>query len=261
MPSNLELSECEIDRLKELLEKAGRAILRVRISGELRERNKGFEHGLVTDADVASNEILRAGLAEIIDLPIVSEESDKHSQHGETYWLVDPLDGTKEFVNGSNFFAVCVAVIHKGVPVFGMIHAPALDATTWSEKRERIELDRPVNLVLTSLSHLDPDSETYIDRNYRGFDRLAIGSAWKFAMVAKAEARAYVRLSPTHTWDVAAGDAILRALGGGLFTRDGRLLNYSDPYELIPGFVASTVKVSDKDLQKNSRARDDQGYA
>lgn len=238
-----------------------RAALAIRAAtrrGGIRYKSDGSP---VTAADMEAEAAIRAGLTALApSIPIVSEEDDQHRHVavGAGYFLVDPLDGTREFIAGRDEYAIAIALMSEGVPVAGLIVAPAL-GTIWRgaagggaarltfsadgtmSTPERIQTRRrpqyePVALV--SRSHLDPQTEAYL-RSLPQPRTIACGSALKFCRIAEGAADIYPRLAPTHDWDVAAGHAIVVAAGGQMLTPDGAPLRYGTPKLLIPGFVAS----------------------
>jgi 3'(2'), 5'-bisphosphate nucleotidase len=215
----------------------------------------------VTAADLASEAAIRDGLSRAVPgLPIVSEEQAQGAE-GEfaatRYFLVDPLDGTREFIDGRDEYTVNIALIADGTPVLGVIAAPAL-GLIWrglvGKGAEHLAFAAegqvlpasPVHarrlppcesVVLVSRSHLDPRTQAYLERVHRP-RTIACGSALKFCRIAEGSADLYPRLAPTHDWDVAAGHAIVEAAGGRVRAPDGALVRYGSRGLLIPGFVA-----------------------
>lgn len=250
------------DGLTALVSRAARAILETRRAG-LTVRQKA-DQSPVTSADEAANAVLIEGLGQLLPgLPVVSEESEARATGPDaTYVLVDPLDGTKEFLAGRDEYAVNLALIRNGSPVAGFVAVPAAglvyrglvgrsadclrlapgdgpaDATARMPIRTRSR--PPAELVaVVSRSHLDPDTRGFLDRLPIG-ERIACGSALKFCWIAEGKADIYPRLSPTSEWDVAAGHALIVAAGGCVTRVDGTPLLYGSGAEgfRIPGFVA-----------------------
>ena len=211
----------------------------------------------VTAADEAADRVIAQGLAGILPgLAIVSEESrERASAPGDTFALVDPLDGTKEFVAGRGEYTVNLAIVTDGAPVAGFIAVPALGLVyrgVVGYGAERLGLDpasppvaircrrAPANLVAAvSRSHPDADSAAFLARLAVG-ERISCGSALKFCRVAEGVADVYPRLAPTSEWDTAAGHAIVTAAGGVVLTPTGAPLRYGRAEQdfKIPGFVA-----------------------
>ena len=250
------------DELAALASQAAAAILAIRPS-TLAPRLKA-DRSPVTAADEASDAVIAAGLARLLpEWPIVSEESSSGPQVlGARFALVDPLDGTKEFLAGRTEFTVNIALVHNGKPMAGFIAVPALGLLyrgVVGRGAERLHLapgalpskataitaikarPRPIDgLVATvSRSHIEPASEAFLKR-LPVRERLACGSALKFCRIAEGSADVYPRLSPTCEWDVAAGHAIILAAGGTLTTPAGGPMTYGhgDAEFRVPGFVA-----------------------
>jgi 3'(2'), 5'-bisphosphate nucleotidase len=202
----------------------------------------------VTAADEASEAVLLPGLARVMPgLPVISEESVDNASapaEGSTFALVDPLDGTREFLAGRDEYAVCIAIVTGGVPVVGVIAAPAL-GLVWRGIRgkgaSRIAygegaLGAPVPVgtrqwrtespvALVSRSHLDKDTAAWVSR-IPNLTHEACGSALKFCRLAEGGADVYARLATTCEWDMAAGDALVAAAGGIVTDPEGNPLTY-----------------------------------
>jgi 3'(2'), 5'-bisphosphate nucleotidase len=216
----------------------------------------------VTTADLASEAAIREGLERLAPtLPIVSEEQATAPQplaQDAAYFLVDPLDGTREFIGGYNEYAVNIALMEGGAPLLGVIAAPAL-GLVWrgivGRGAERVAFaadgacapPEPIHArsrppdelsVLVSRSHLDPRTQAYLDSLPKA-RTVGCGSAVKFCRIADGSADLYPRLAPTHDWDIAAGHALVEAAGGRVLAPDGTPLAYGTAERLIPGFIAS----------------------
>jgi len=226
--------------------------------GGIRYKNDGSP---VTAADTEAEAVIRSGLTAIVPaLPIVSEEEVEHCRvaAGASYFLVDPLDGTREFVAGSDEYVIAIALMAEGAPLAGVIVAPA-SGTIWRgsvgtganrlafaadgaiSPPQRIHTrKRPQHepVALVSRSHLDPRTQAYLQTLPQP-RTIACGSALKFCRIAEGFADIYPRLAPTHDWDIAAGHAIVVAAGGEMLAPDGAPLRYGTPELLIPGFIAS----------------------
>ena len=201
----------------------------------------------VTQADLRASNIIKE-ILKPTGIPFVSEEDlpPDRSQF-ERYWLVDPLDGTVEFVNRNGEFTVNIALIDNKQPVLGVIYAPVLDRIWNAEcgmlnESFRIDKKRPFT-VLVSRSHRTPEVDAYINKVLRpAHPDLVIdtqGSSLKFARLAEGSADVYVCYSKTKEWDTAAADAILRAAGGKVLRiSDGQPLEYSKKEYPNPPFVA-----------------------
>ncbi len=214
-------------------------------------REKG-DRSPVTLADERAEDILVAALEKSWpDIPIIAEEraarAGLDAAAPERFFLVDPLDGTKEFIRGGEDYTVNVALIVEEQPVFGIVAAPR-QGRVWigrvtrgaitarlaqdgrlSEARPlavRPAADPPV--IVASRSHRNPETEAYL-AHYPGAETVAIGSSLKFCLVAEGRADLYPRLGPTMEWDTAAGDAVLRAAGGRVLDEAGTPLAYAKP--------------------------------
>jgi 3'(2'), 5'-bisphosphate nucleotidase len=214
----------------------------------------------VTSADEAAEAVIAHGLSHLRhSLPIISEESSEGATlaaKSDCYYLVDPLDGTKEFIAGRDEYTVNIALLSEGAPVVGVIAAPAL-GLVWrgvvGRGAERLEFvgekalsPQPIRsrsapagelIVVVSRSHLDAPTETYL-KHVPHTERIGSGSSLKFCRLAEGVADHYPRLGPTMDWDIAAGHAILAAAGGIVIGLDGSPLKYGTPGLRIPSFLA-----------------------
>jgi 3'(2'), 5'-bisphosphate nucleotidase len=244
---------------EELTAIAARAAEAIRQCGAASLRHKP-DGSPVTAADQAADAVILQDLKRLAPgIPIVSEERSTEDQaqartpREEAYFLVDPLDGTREFIAGSAEFTVNIALINLGTPLIGIIAAPAanlawrgivgrgaerLTLTDQSGRtaiRTRPRSARPV--IMISRSHLDADTKAYL-AGLAQASSVSCGSSIKFCRVAEGSADLYPRLAPTHDWDVAAGHALVLAAGGDVRAADGSPLVYGTPKRLIPDFIA-----------------------
>ena len=217
----------------------------------------------VTEADEAAERIILSGLAHINGaVPVISEEAAAAGRIPEVaarFFLVDPLDGTKEFISKNGEFTVNIALVEAAVPVAGVVYAPALKRIFWGEKNVGaaqgvIDGDiatgwtalgvRPLPTdgatVVASRSHRDQATEDYL-KSVRVKSLCSAGSSLKFCLIAAAEADLYPRFGRTMEWDTAAGHAVLLAAGGKVMTVDGPVLAYGKRTRGYdnPGFIAS----------------------
>jgi 3'(2'), 5'-bisphosphate nucleotidase len=215
----------------------------------------------VTEADEAADALIATGLrAAFPDVTLITEEqAESHTLAAETFLIVDPLDGTKEFVQRRGDFTVNIAYVEKGVPLRGVVYAPAqgrlfYTAANGQAVEETGALDkavpgvtRPISvskpdnqalMVVASKSHRDQATDDYIS-GYAVKDMKSAGSSLKFCLVATGEADLYPRLGRTMEWDTAAGDAVLRGAGGHVVRFDDhRPLAYGKPGWDNPFFIA-----------------------
>lgn len=221
---------------------------------------------LVSLADQEAEAYIQKALADLTpDIPFVGEESAAAGQlpdlkQEDYFWLVDPLDGTREFVNGSEDFTVNIALIHKGAPVMGVVYIPVTGvlyaghapgtAVRWSEdtgKDKSIKVRIPPKAGLTvvaSKSHGDQERLEQFLNDFKINKIIKRGSSLKICAVAEGRADIYPRLGPTCEWDTGAADAVLRAAGGMITDTKGKPLIYggADPKFLNPEFVASAFE-------------------
>jgi 3'(2'), 5'-bisphosphate nucleotidase len=205
----------------------------------------------VTEADELAERTILAELAVVAPgVPVVSEEAaaqGKCPAIGSTFILVDPLDGTREFLSRNGEFTVNIALVRDGAPVCGVIFAPATGRLWFSGETayatnvaggklpapahwRRLQTRKPPAsglVALVSRSHLDERSSSLLD-TMKVYARGITGSSLKFGLIAQGDADVYPRFSPTMEWDIAAGDAILRAAGGGVVGEDAQLMVYGN---------------------------------
>ncbi|TNI70281.1 3'(2'),5'-bisphosphate nucleotidase CysQ [Aeromonas media] len=211
----------------------------------------------LTAADQGAHEVIVLALARLTpDIPVLSEESDAETMQARLgwsrYWLVDPLDGTKEFVSRNGEFTVNIALIEESRPVWGLVYAPVLDRLWYGGKgmgawrvadgkREAIQT-RPheagqVWRVVGSRNHLSQETLDYL-APFGEIELVSMGSSLKFCLIAEGGAELYPRLAPTCEWDTAAAQAVLEGAGGSVTQLDGSALAYNKPDILNPWFVA-----------------------
>ena len=224
-----------------IAEEAGKAILAVYGSASATAKADGSP---VTEADLAAHKVILAGLArDCPHIPVVSEEDAAHRSPdpAETFILVDPLDGTREFLSRNGEFTVNIALIEGGCPVVGVVLAPALGRLwagavgegAWTKavgeaEWQRIGCRHPEGdgvVAVASRSHRDEATEAFLaDQPVAGLR--SVGSSLKFCLVAAGEADVYPRFGPTMEWDTAAGQAVLDAAGGQVLAPDGTPFRY-----------------------------------
>jgi 3'(2'), 5'-bisphosphate nucleotidase len=212
----------------------------------------------VTAADHAAEAVILPALRALTpDIPVISEEEAAAGVSpafaGARFWLVDPLDGTKEFLKQNGEFTVNIALVESGVPILGIVHVPVtgetyaaagpggatLSVNGGAPRAIAVRTPPAEGLtVMTSRSHADDAALDAFLAGYKVADRRAAGSSVKLCLVSRGEADLYPRLGPTMEWDIAAGHAILIAAGGRVETLDGQPFLYGKPGFLNPGFVA-----------------------
>lgn len=249
----------------EILRKAGDEILKVYSGNDFQVETKSDKTPL-TLADKKSNDVIVNGLMELFpELPLLSEESKKtayHERKGWEYlWLIDPLDGTKEFIKKNGEFSINLALIKDGKPIFGILYLPVLGLFYYAgkgygaykiekngktislkpKKYNKNDVDRNIRVIF-SKSHYNQETRDYVDRirkQYYNTEMISVGSAMKLAYLAEGKADIYPRLAPTMEWDIAAGQVILEESGGKVldFNRKSPLI-YNKEDLRNPWFVA-----------------------
>lgn len=233
---------------------AGIKILEVYNSEDFGVEEKG-DHSPLTKADQLAHETIVEKLKET-ELPILSEEGAKipyeERKEWEYFWMVDPLDGTKEFIKKNGEFTVNIALIHNQKPILGVVYAPVLDKLYFggegigafkSENMDPqvelkiIENENGAKRIVASRSHLNEETKKYIEQ-YTDAETVSMGSSLKFMLIADSEADIYPRFAPTMEWDTAAANAVLRGLNIEVINMDDNMpLRYNKENLLNPNFL------------------------
>ena len=238
----------DIEKLKDIALQAGMRILEIYNDKTLStEVDYKSDSSPLTLADKASNEVIVRSLSHHFpEIPILSEEGRsigyEQRKHWDTFWLVDPLDGTKEFIKRNGEFTVNIALIQGGYPMLGIIYAPVLDTFFIGESGSRSafmidekgnEIPLKVNgkkdnrIAVGSRSHAS-EEEVELLNTFGVVETISVGSSLKFCMVAQGKADIYYRHGPTMEWDTAAGQAIVEAAGGTVqFMKTGERFRYN----------------------------------
>ena len=244
-----------LERLRAIAGRAGVEILKIYRTDFAVERKA--DSSPVTAADRAAEALITGAIrAEVTDaFPIVAEEAFAQGNipaaNGRPFWLVDPLDGTKEFVERNGEFTVNIALIENGRPAAGVVHAPAIELAYWggpmgSFRAKGAAAPQPIScrqapakglIAMISRHHSTPEVDAYLDR-LGVAERVVVGSALKFCRIAEGAADVYPRFGRTMEWDTAAGHAVLRFAGGRIADRDGAELAYGKPGFENPHFIA-----------------------
>lgn len=239
-----------------LARKAGASVMSIYETGNVDVQLK-MDASPLTQADLVSHRIIVEGLSHLTpDWPILSEESTKipfeQRSAWQRYWLVDPLDGTKEFINRTGEFTVNIALIENGFPVLGVVYAPVIKSmyfalTGFGAFRETGGNTSQVRVgvfnngtvrVVVSRSHRGDRLDAFLAR-IGEYEAVSMGSSLKFCLVAEGSADLYPRLGPTMEWDTAAAQCIVEAAGGAVEDVGGVRLRYNKPDLLNPEFVVS----------------------
>ncbi|UWP92116.1 3'(2'),5'-bisphosphate nucleotidase CysQ [Aliiroseovarius crassostreae] len=254
----------DFDRLEEVMRRlaleAGDVIMEIYNSDDFEVKSKS-DDSPVTAADEAADALISKGLrAAFPDVLLVTEEqADSHGQQADEFLIVDPLDGTKEFIHRRGDFTVNIAYVKDGTPIRGVVYAPARDRMFFTRadgqsveelgpfRKERqgdvkeIHVSTPDNdalMVVASKSHRDQATDDYINK-YNVKDSKSAGSSLKFCLVATGEADLYPRVGRTMEWDTAAGHAVLNGAGGAVVRFDDHSpLTYGKPIYENPFFIA-----------------------
>ncbi len=248
---------------------AGDKIMEIYESDDFEVKSKSDESP-VTVADEAADALISAGLREAFpDVALVTEEqADSHDQDVSTFLIVDPLDGTKEFINRRGDFTVNIALVENGIPTRGVVYAPARNRMFFTDsvgnaveemgpfdkdsvgETKKISVTNPNNdelMVVASKSHRDQATDDYINK-YNVKDMKSAGSSLKFCLVATGEADIYPRVGRTMEWDTAAGHAVLAGAGGRVVRFDDHTpLVYGKAGFANPFFIAYAPGVDLKD--------------
>ncbi|MEX1221478.1 MAG: 3'(2'),5'-bisphosphate nucleotidase CysQ [Idiomarina sp.] len=264
------LNEQQREDVITIARQAGDAIMQVYGEGDFAVQSKTDDSPL-TRADLAAHKVIVAGLEQLsVQYPVLSEESESISwdqrRQWQTYWLVDPLDGTKEFIKRNGEFTVNIALIHQGEPVFGVVYAPVLNDMYWGlvagisgategatgsvayRNDQQIQAKSANNsdklTVVGSRSHQSAELSGYLEQLGKPYELVAMGSSLKICLVASGEADLYPRLGPTCEWDTAAAHAVALAAGASVTelggTNNGKPLRYNQTESLLnPYFLCA----------------------
>ena len=246
-----------IEQIIKISKEAGKAILEV--------YNTNFDYQLkedlspLTKADTFSHNIIYKRLKILTpDIPILSEENSdipfKIRSSWKQYWLVDPLDGTKEFVKKNGEFTVNIALIENNTPIFGIIHVPVTNETYWgsstkgsfyikgNNQKTKLCVEKKIRSqvrIVASRSHPSKMLDTLLEE-IGEYKIITKGSSLKFCMIASGQADLYIRIGLTSEWDTAAGDAIVKFAGGKILTSDRKLILYNTKKSYLnPDFIVS----------------------
>jgi 3'(2'), 5'-bisphosphate nucleotidase len=244
-----------VDELAVAAREAGEAILElVRRGFEVESKR---DSSPVTEADRAAELVILAALAKAAPgVPVVAEEevaAGRIPELGDTYFLVDPLDGTKEFVRGGDDYTVNIGLIERGLPTLGVVFAPAsarlhggsVGDGAWVDEGQgktpiRTRPRGELTTAVASKSHLNQATVDYLEAAVGNCGFVSVGSSLKFCILAEGKADIFPRAAPTSEWDTAAGHAVLLAAGGLVDGADGEALRYGKPAFLNRAFVATS---------------------
>ncbi|SIN79645.1 3'(2'),5'-bisphosphate nucleotidase CysQ [Algoriphagus halophilus] len=239
---------------------AGKAILEIYNSADFGVEMKG-DNSPLTKADQAAHQVIENFL-EKTGLPILSEEGKdipyEVRKVWDYFWMVDPLDGTKEFIKKNGEFTVNIALIHEGQPILGVVYAPVLGWLYWGNKEEgawkqegsatafqlKKRFSSEVKTIVASRSHLSPETQDFIDQ-YPGVEVISMGSSLKFMLVAEGKAQVYPRFAPTMEWDTAAAHGVILAMNGHMLQwPNNHIINYNKIDLLNPYFITFLLEIN-----------------
>lgn len=257
--------QTKLDSLVDLMPEIGDAILTIYENFEAGDQHFKEDNSPLTKADMISNQMICNFLRkDSPEIPIISEENKAESystrKNYDWTWMIDPLDGTKEFVNKNGEFTVNIALLKDGVPLAGLVYVPVLKECytaiknhgshkIFNGKKTKLQCntfrmkDSELRIV-ASRSHRNAETEAYLDQ----FDNpylILVGSSLKIVRVAEGLADLYPRLGPTMEWDIAAAEIILTEAGGSLLDLDSKPLQYNKENLLNPFFIAKGISLDE----------------
>ena len=244
-----------------IAQQAGKEILTVYHSDDFNVELKG-DNSPLTRADINAHNLIQTALEKLTpDIPVLSEESKKIPYEKRStwnkFWMVDPLDGTREFVNRNDEFTVNIALLENNKPVLGVVHIPVLDISYSAAKglgafvgNREIKANKNVEKtvkILASKSHLSKETQILLDKISKDYkvEILNKGSALKLCYVADGQADFYPRLGPTMEWDTAAAQVVVEQAGGFVTTIDAEPLSYNKENLLNPFFIVASAAMAD----------------
>jgi 3'(2'), 5'-bisphosphate nucleotidase len=246
--------------VRRIAQEAAEAILQIYHSADWQVDFKA-DNSPLTQADLAAHGLIVSRLQALTpDIPVLSEESQgityRERQHWSMFWLVDPLDGTREFIQRNGEFTVNIALIHQHRPVLGVVHVPVQHLTYWAAEplgAFKNEGERAVSLranetltlpmrVVASRSHAGVETQAFLDHLRRDYPLAVVsqGSALKLCLVAEGSADLYPRLGPTMEWDTAAAQCVVEQAGGWVTTLENTPLQYNKENLLNPFFMVAS---------------------
>jgi 3'(2'), 5'-bisphosphate nucleotidase len=242
--------------LREIEQECSTKILDIYESNEILQENKS-DGSPVTAADLAANEIIKNSLnSSFPHIPVLSEELEYPENIPETFWLVDPLDGTKEFIKKTDQFTINIALVHKSESIFGMVSAPAMKKIWLSAKSNQViktqesVFDHKIN-VATSASHTSSDDSSFLNF-LKDAQPMPLGSSLKICLAADGDVDIYPRFGPTSEWDIAAANAVLSNAGGLLVDLEShQKLSYGKQDSVLnPRFIAISPYINSIEVLK-----------
>jgi 3'(2'), 5'-bisphosphate nucleotidase len=241
----MEWNKIDIEKINQIAIRAGQKIMEIYDHADFSKVvDFKSDNSPLTMADHASHHIIEKELFELTPaIPLLSEEGRsidyEERRHWNIFWLVDPLDGTKEFIKRNGEFTVNIALIENGAPILGVIYAPATDRLYYAIKGQgafkkengsthKIEVNKKADnwISVGSRSHSSPEEESVMNK-YSVKNTISVGSSLKFCLLAEGKADIYYRHGPTMEWDTGAGQAIVEAAGGQILDNQGNIFTYN----------------------------------
>ncbi len=260
------IENIDIQKINFIAKKAGDEIMKIYQQDFEVDYKK--DNSPLTKADIKSNEIITESLEDLYpEIPILSEENNEVPynirKNWEYFWLIDPLDGTKEFVKKNGEFTVNIALIYKNMPVLGVIYASVLKILYYAQKDQgafkqeknkkpqRLPLCKHTNKdilkVIVSKSHFNQETKDFVDNlknQHKKIEFINVGSSLKFCLIAEGKADIYPRLASTMEWDTAAGQSIVEQTGGKVIEfKTQKSLKYNKQNHLNPYFVTKIINM------------------
>ena len=256
------LKNIDIQKINSIAKKAGNKIMKIYYQDFDVDYKK--DNSPLTKADIKSNEIITESLKDLYpEIPILSEENkeipNNIRKNWEYFWLIDPLDGTKEFIKKNGEFTVNIALIYKNIPILGVVYAPALNLLYYAQKdrgaykqEENKYLQKlpiynhsnnDILKIIVSKSHYNQETREFVNnlkKQYKNIEFINIGSSLKFCLIAEGKADIYPRIAPTMEWDTAAGQAVVEESKGRITKyKTKESMRYNKQNLLNPYFITS----------------------
>jgi len=248
------LSKNDITKIKEIILGASSIATHISKSGiEISYKSDGSP---VTNGDIEVSRFIMQHLDKILpDIPIISEEEEWPIDFGRTFWLIDPIDGTRSYIKGEPLYTINIGLIIEGIPIFGFVKNPATGHLYYTSDTGEIMIECQGEQVFCNTDHRDlkavissyvsPDIREIIEKHDITSYEIIPG-AIKFCIIASGDADLYPRHGETMEWDTAAGHALIRAAGGEIFDLEGNVLQYGKPRLLNKGFIAYSKRLLDR---------------
>ncbi|XVN41717.1 MAG: 3'(2'),5'-bisphosphate nucleotidase CysQ [Rickettsia endosymbiont of Argas persicus] len=237
-----------IDKLKDLIINTGKIALDIKKSGILIDTK--LDGSVVTNADKEISKIIYQNLQVLTpQIPIVCEEQPLPIFDSNTFWLIDPIDGTRSYVNGKSSYTINIGLIEKGIPTIGLIYQPEAAKLYYTDAQGRLKIEHRSKEIIThkqkeeelnaviGFYHSNKTTKKFLSKY--SFNKIeAIGSSIKLCMIAEGSADIYPKFGQTMEWDIAAGHALIKASGGNILGLDGKEITYGKENFANPHFFA-----------------------